>query len=147
MKGVCRVKFYVSDDADGKRQLAAWMEGIEEPYTTAVLGEDDWAHSWQKYYHPMEIGEKLYIVPEWLKQTPVPGGRTAVYLNPGLTFGTGSHASTQLWPGGGGALYRPRRAGAGSGLRQRDSLHRRPAPGGGTGGGRGHRPQSGGCGL
>ena len=96
MKGVCRVKFYVSDDTDGKRPLAAWVEGIEEPYTTAVLGEDDWAHSWQKYYHPMEIGEKLYIVPEWLKETPVPGGRTAVYLNPGLTFGTGSHASTQL---------------------------------------------------
>ena len=96
MKGVCRIKFYVSDDADGQKQLQAWMAGIKEPYTTAVLGENDWAHSWQKYYKPMEVGERLYIVPEWMRDTPVPAGRTALYLNPGLTFGTGSHASTQL---------------------------------------------------
>ena len=96
MKGVCRIKFYVSDDADGQKQLQAWMAGIKEPYTTAVLGENDWAHSWQKYYKPMEVGERLYIVPEWMRATPVPAGRTALYLNPGLTFGTGSHASTQL---------------------------------------------------
>ena len=96
MKGVCRIKFYVSDDADGQKQLQTWMAGIKEPYTTAVLGENDWAHSWQKYYKPMEVGERLYIVPEWMRDTPVPAGRTALYLNPGLTFGTGSHASTQL---------------------------------------------------
>ena len=97
MKGVSRVKFYVTDDADGRAQLEQWMRGIDLPYTTAVLGENDWAHSWQKYYKPMEIGKRLYIVPEWEKDaTPVPEGRTALYLNPGLTFGTGSHASTQL---------------------------------------------------
>ncbi|HIY22375.1 MAG TPA: 50S ribosomal protein L11 methyltransferase [Candidatus Flavonifractor merdigallinarum] len=97
MKGVCRVKFYVTDDADGRAQLEQWMAGINLPYTTAVLGENDWAHSWQKYYKPMEVGERLYIVPEWERETtPIPAGRTALYLNPGLTFGTGSHASTQL---------------------------------------------------
>ena len=47
MKGVCRVKFYVTDDADGRAQLERWMAGIDLPYTTAVLGENDWAHSWQ----------------------------------------------------------------------------------------------------
>ena len=96
MKGVCRVKFYVTDDADGKKQLAAWTAGIEQPYTAAPLGENDWAHSWQKYYQPMAVGEKLYIVPEWMREDPVPAGKTPLYLNPGLTFGTGSHASTQL---------------------------------------------------
>ena len=97
MKGVCRVKFYVTDDADGRAQLEQWMAGINLPYTTAVLGENDWAHSWQKYYKPMEVGERLYIVPEWERETtPIPAGRTALYLNPGLTFGTGSHASNQL---------------------------------------------------
>ena len=44
----------------------------------------------------MEVGERWYIVPEWERGKPAPGGRTPVYLNPGLTFGTGSHASTQL---------------------------------------------------
>ena len=36
------------------------------------------------------------MVPQWEKDQPVPAGKTAVYLDPGLTFGTGHHASTQL---------------------------------------------------
>ena len=96
MRGVCRVKFYVPDDADGQAQLHAWLAGVDRDYTSAALGENDWAHSWQKYYKPMAVGERLYIVPEWERGRPVPPGRTPLYLNPGLTFGTGSHASTQL---------------------------------------------------
>ena len=96
MKGAARVKFYVTDDSDGQKQLAAWMAGIDAPYTTARLQENDWATSWQKYYKPMPVGQRVYIVPEWEKGEPVPDGRTALYLNPGLIFGTGSHASTRL---------------------------------------------------
>ena len=96
MRGVCRVKLYVTDDDDGKKQLARWLEGIDLPYTAASLGENDWAHSWQKYYKPMAVGERLYIVPEWEREEPVPVGKVPLYLNPGLTFGTGNHASTQL---------------------------------------------------
>ena len=93
---MCRVKLYVTDDDDGKKQLARWLEGIDLPYTAASLGENDWAHSWQKYYKPMAVGERLYIVPEWERGEPVPAGKVPLYLNPGLTFGTGNHASTQL---------------------------------------------------
>lgn len=96
MRGVCRVKFYVTDDSDGKVLLARSMEGISLPYTATPLKEDDWAYSWQKYYKPLALGDKLYIVPEWERDAPIPAGRTVLYLNPGLTFGTGSHASTQL---------------------------------------------------
>ena len=96
MKGVCRVKLYVPDDADGQAQLKGWLAGVDRPYTAVPLGDNDWAHSWQKYYKPMAVGEKLYIVPEWERDKGVPEGKTPLYLNPGLTFGTGSHASTQL---------------------------------------------------
>ena len=96
MKGVCRVKFYITDDAHGRTQLTQWMQGINLPYTLTALDEHDWAYSWQKYYQPMPVGNRLYIVPQWMEDTPVPQGRTPLYLNPGLTFGTGSHASTQL---------------------------------------------------
>lgn len=97
MKGVSRVKFYVTDDEDGKKQLAGYLRGIDLPYTAVTLREYDWAHSWQKYYRPLSIGNRLYIVPEWEKETAeVPAGKTRLLLNPGLTFGTGSHASTQL---------------------------------------------------
>ena len=96
MRGVCRVKFYITDDADGRAQLKQWLTGMDRDYTSAALGENDWAHSWQKYYRPMAVGERLYIVPEWERDKAVPEGKTPLYLNPGLTFGTGSHASTQL---------------------------------------------------
>lgn len=97
MKGVSRVKLYVTDDADGQKQLAQYLEGIDRPYTSLRLREYDWAHSWQKYYRPLTIGKRLYIVPAWERETsPAPEGRSRLLMNPGLTFGTGSHASTQL---------------------------------------------------
>ena len=97
MKGVSRVKFYVTDDADGQAQLKGYLAGIDLPYTSLPLREYDWAHSWQKYYRPLAVGEKLYIVPEWERDTAeIPAGTTRLLMNPGLTFGTGSHASTQL---------------------------------------------------
>ena len=96
MKGVTRVKFYVTDDADGKAQLESCTRGLGYEYTVTPLNENDWAYSWQKYYQPLTIGERLYVVPEWERGKPVPEGRAALYLNPGLTFGTGAHATTQL---------------------------------------------------
>lgn len=97
MKGVSRIKFYVTDDADGQKQLKGYLKGIDLPYQTVLLREYDWAHNWQKYYRPLTIGKGLYIVPEWEKETAeTPEGATRLLLNPGLTFGTGSHASTQL---------------------------------------------------
>lgn len=96
MKGVARIKLYVTDDEAGKAQLADWLDGIDAPYTTASLQEEDWANNWKQYYKPLPVGERLYIVPEWEKGAPVPPGKTVFYLNPGLIFGTGSHASTQL---------------------------------------------------
>ena len=56
MKGVSRVKFYVTDDADGKKQLAGYLQDVDLPYTTVPLREYDWAHSWQKYYQPSGRG-------------------------------------------------------------------------------------------
>ena len=97
MKGVSRIKFYVTDDADGQKQLAQYLKGIDLPYTSVRLREYDWAHSWQKYYRPLAIGKTIYIVPEWERDTAqIPEGCTSILMNPGLTFGTGSHASTQL---------------------------------------------------
>ena len=96
MKGVTRVKFYVTDDEDGKKQLAHYIHGLDREYTVTPLSDNDWAYSWQKYYKPLEIGTRLYVVPQWMRDDPVPDGRVPFYLNPGLTFGTGSHASTQL---------------------------------------------------
>ena len=93
MKGVTRIKFYVTDDTDGREQLARYTRGLDQEYTVTPLTDDDWAYSWQKYYRPLAIGQRLYVVPQWEREEPIPQGRSPLYLNPGLTFGTGSHAS------------------------------------------------------
>ena len=97
MKGASRVKFYVPDSAEGQKQLRQYLTGLEryEPQTVS-LREEDWATSWQKYYRPIPVGKRLYIVPDWMRGEPAPDGRTPLYLDPGLTFGTGAHATTQL---------------------------------------------------
>ncbi len=58
----------------------------------------DWENNWKQFYKPMEIGERLLVIPEW--ETASVPGRTELRLNPGLTFGTGSHATTPacVWP-------------------------------------------------
>ncbi len=96
MKGVARVKFYVTQDEQGQAQLKEHTALLTSPYEVTELKEKDWAYSWQKYYKPLEIGARLYVVPEWERENPVPLGKIPFYLNPGLSFGTGAHASTQL---------------------------------------------------
>ena len=97
MKGASRVKFYVPDSGEGRGQLRRYLAGLEEyePQTVS-LREEDWATSWQKYYQPIPVGRRVYIVPDWMRGQPVPEGRAPLYLNPGLTFGTGAHPTTQL---------------------------------------------------
>jgi ribosomal protein L11 methyltransferase len=107
-KGLTQVKFYVTDDEDGHARLAGVTAGLEgfrsrcphDPGSLTIhqtsLQEEDWANNWKQYYKPLTVGEKIYIVPEWERANAAPAGRTPIYLNPGLIFGTGSHASTQL---------------------------------------------------
>lgn len=54
----------------------------------------DWENNWKQYYKPMEIGKRLLVIPQW--EQAEPGDRIPLYLDPGLTFGTGAHASTRL---------------------------------------------------
>ena len=93
-RGVSRIKFYLSDDDDGRAQLASIRAGIGRELTTATVRDSDWENNWRQYYQPIEVGEKLVVVPEWL-DAPA-DGRIALRLDPGLIFGTGSHATTRL---------------------------------------------------
>ena len=105
MTGKCRVTFYVEDNETGFGQVAAVRIAMAElkkkhpeygPLLMTVDGiEDaDWENNWKAFYKPMEIGERLIVIPDWEEADP--GGRVALRMNPGLTFGTGSHATTRL---------------------------------------------------
>ena len=91
--GVSRVKFWLSCDAEGEKVLAA-VRAAGYSVETRVIADEDWENNWKQYYKPLPIGEKLVVVPAWEEQPA--DGRVALRLDPGLIFGTGSHATTRL---------------------------------------------------
>lgn len=96
MTGVAQVKFYVPATDDGKTEAEGYLTGLTDiSVAVTPMEEEDWANGWKKYYQPLEIGKRLYVVPEWLPHE-APAGRVSLILNPGLTFGTGAHPTTQL---------------------------------------------------
>jgi ribosomal protein L11 methyltransferase len=64
------------------------------PMKSEFLEDQVWERSWMDYYEPIQIGEKYWIVPEWLE--PPEADAVNIKLDPGLAFGTGNHASTFL---------------------------------------------------
>ena len=91
-RGASRVKFWVSDDADGRAVLDRVRAGGFEPQVRTVR-DSDWENNWRDYYVPIEIGQRLVIVPEWIDYD---GDRVPVKLDPGLLFGTGDHPTTKM---------------------------------------------------
>ena len=75
--------------------IAARMEAAGIPYTSETVGveQEDWQNGWRKYYHPMDVGQRLAIVPSWQDYET---DRVKLILDPGLAFGTGGHETTNL---------------------------------------------------
>lgn len=92
--GVSRVKFYVSDDADGLAVLERVRKDLGEKVSVSYIEDSDWENNWREFYKPLPIGQRLLVVPEW--EDPELEGRVALRLDPGLIFGTGSHATTRM---------------------------------------------------
>ena len=105
MTGKCRITFYGEESDQGFTTVAAVRIAMadlkkEHPeYAPLLMTMDgiedaDWENNWKAFYKPMEIGERLIVIPDWEEADP--HGRVALRMNPGLTFGTGSHATTRL---------------------------------------------------
>jgi ribosomal protein L11 methyltransferase len=62
---------------------------------TAKVRREDWAESWKRHFKPIEIGKALLIKPSWIKRKPRKS-QAVVILDPGLSFGTGQHATTSF---------------------------------------------------
>ncbi|MEM6445854.1 MAG: 50S ribosomal protein L11 methyltransferase [Cyanobacteria bacterium P01_D01_bin.123] len=59
------------------------------------LDSEDWANTWKEHWHPVFIGDRFVICPVWL-DVPPHGDRHVLLLDPGVAFGTGEHATTQM---------------------------------------------------
>ena len=91
--GVSRIKCYLTDDEDSLAVLRR-INAAYSDVTTSCVEDSDWENNWREYYKPIEVGEKLVVVPEW-EEAPQ-DGRLPLRLDPGLIFGTGSHATTRM---------------------------------------------------
>ena len=86
---------------DHPAEAAAWLSehlntaGVPHEIETQSCRSEDWENNWKAYFHPLPVGKKLLIQPAW--EPPAdPGGRAVLLLEPGLAFGSGSHATTRL---------------------------------------------------
>lgn len=108
MQGLSQIRLYLEDGPAAMEQvhtLRDQMRILREQHPGADLGaleitlenlqDEDWENNWKQYYQPLPIGERLLVVPQWLSPENEEG-RLPVLLDPGMIFGTGAHASTQM---------------------------------------------------
>ena len=88
-------------DTDRPSLESAIRDAIERLGVRAELALDpledrDWERVWMENFHPMQFGERLWIVPR--DQQPPGNGvePVVVFLDPGLAFGSGTHPTTAL---------------------------------------------------
>ena len=95
LQGLSHIKIYLEDtDTAGQEKLKGAVEKLGLSMTVKALEETNWEESWKDNYPAVEVGQNLIVVPYW--QADETNGRTPIILDPGLTFGTGAHASTQM---------------------------------------------------
>lgn len=108
LKGLSQIKLYLEDDGTAQGKIEALRQSLSQlparlpnvdfgslEVTVHPMADVDWENSWKENYPPQEVGKSLVVMPYWLAGED-PGGRLPVILDPGLTFGTGAHPSTQM---------------------------------------------------
>jgi ribosomal protein L11 methyltransferase len=83
------LRVFFDDDAR-QTELQSRFGGEIQPADTR-----DWVAFAHEYLKPMEIGQLIFVCPEW-RADPTPTGRIRIVVNAGLAFGTGAHETTRL---------------------------------------------------
>ncbi len=102
------VTVYLPCDEQGEAQLADLDEMLKRlkaedtdgvfgrlERTLTIVREEDWANEWRKYFKPFTVGERFLVKPSW-EALDGPTDRTILEIDPGSSFGTGQHHTTQL---------------------------------------------------
>lgn len=83
-------------ELEGKlAEIGAHFEGQAVRVETRLVPSEDWEHSWKRFWHAQEIGERLVIKPSWETWTG-DADKLVIALDPAQAFGTGTHGTTQL---------------------------------------------------
>ncbi|MCR5484912.1 MAG: 50S ribosomal protein L11 methyltransferase [Clostridiales bacterium] len=94
------IHIYVSPEDNPLESVAFLKErlnasGISYELSLKECRNEDWENNWKKYYKPLKIGEKLLIRPIWTDVDDAEG-RAVLNIEPGVSFGTGTHETTRL---------------------------------------------------
>ncbi len=110
MRGVSRIKFYVEDEPASLSRFQRIEEKIRSAipsnaagtesslsFSASKVADEDWNEKWKAFYKPFQIG-RLIVKPEWeeLPQTLADSEGPVLNINPGMSFGTGTHESTRM---------------------------------------------------
>ena len=95
--------YFPADDRAGaaQQQLREGLWYLSRLYpmpepTFTVVKEEDWAEAWKQHYHPLRLGQRLYIRPQWAAIPDARPDDIVLVMDPGMAFGTGTHPTTQL---------------------------------------------------
>lgn len=94
------IHIYISPDENPAEALSFLQQqltacSIPHQLMRENVREEDWATAWRQYYKPVRVGQKLMVVPSW-EQYQAQEGDVVITLDPGMAFGTGTHATTRL---------------------------------------------------
>ena len=97
-RDVVIVHMYLAPDENPAEVLPLFRQrlddaGVEYTLNTECVEQEDWQNAWKQYYHAMDIGRRLAIVPGWEEYDT---DRTVITMDPGMAFGTGTHETTSL---------------------------------------------------
>ncbi len=102
------VRCFLTPDDQGAQKLkeiGQLLAGLKQEDQTGFYGSlnievssvhsQDWENEWKRYYKPFTVGNRLYVCPSW-ESAELPAGRVLLTMDPASSFGTGSHATTQM---------------------------------------------------
>jgi ribosomal protein L11 methyltransferase len=90
------------DSATIRRDVQRFLRGIrgmypeigEDQLRWRVLKDRNWNYSWRRFFSPQKVGQAFLVAPPWAK-LPSLGRRHLIVIEPGMAFGTGTHATTR----------------------------------------------------
>jgi len=84
----------VQDVAELKQQLQSVLDAPLPDLLSEPLADRDWSNTWRDTFGAMQFGERLWVCP--VGELPPDPDAIVVHMDPGMAFGTGTHATTAM---------------------------------------------------
>jgi len=98
----CSVSAYIADNQSGRKTLEIIQKHCKDAQYAPLqifitkVNEENWSESWKKYFKPIPVGENILICPVWEEIPEIYKSRKVFKIDPGMSFGTGTHETTRL---------------------------------------------------